>query len=482
MLTAKESQRGNPFFGWAFTFAPPGSHVYVPDKRVVATILKRWNLTLDDLTREYSSVIGKKDNLTETIEKVVRYWASPIAYEPGSKTVVLGGVKMEILDQYIPTDWGTRYYFIKGWHCTPELTTLLLRFIRKNGGNEKNPFNVFKNQIVFDSKAILPDILYLPELYKELGIQSLEELKIEQTGDWKSLWREVTNKYSDRVSRDAVFFFVYKEETEIIPYLWKENNGRQTETVYYVSKLPRIVIDRFKMVIAQRKGDLSSKRWTKDAFQSLAKNLKGEDLISLCLTDKKLSQLCQTDSQLVFRVKLMEEFGIDYMKDDHDFESPLLLYRRMYTFFEYVRSAPLLESEKPIYLVDTFDSKKKSNLKPFAERLVTLVPPKEAERTIFWKNGHTMIIFFPAMPELSYYVSMKVDGGSHYNPIFSVVKLMSAKNLLKFLSEEDILTFTRSVMDAYRANEDDPHYEDVDRSWYYGLSGDDEIVVLESGL
>lgn len=464
-----QKQEGNPFFVWAVRYGNKGDRIYVPDISVLPIVMKKWNLKASDFPPYLGPEVPYWGIYIDVIQSIVEYWSDPfIKYDLRTKTVTVDktSVKVvgsaEIKDRYV--------YFIKGWVCTPELTTLLLRTVRKKSGNEENPFNVLRKKSKPDYKCF-PDMVYIPQLLKEVGMESFEELNLIQTGDWPALWENV--RFSGFSQRGTIADFSFEGEKESLHVLWRDNSS--LPHIFYVSKLPKIVVERLKAVVVHNKGKMPSKSWTKDTFKTMTDNLRGKDLISLCFSNKDFGEFCWANKQALFKTRLMQEFGIDYKKNEHDHGSPYALYRQLHIYYMYVRleSKATNIDESDIYALEKI-SERGREAAPVSERIVTFVP-EEGIR----KGFDVYVIFFPSVPEISYFVLCKnVDGR------IVVKSAHETKGIRTILKNEEILSSAQTLIDVYDLESDSdllsiPEYDSVDVSWYENISGDRDIRVLK---
>lgn len=474
--------RDNVFYSWVLFSKSRSDVFYLPDTKIIPAILKKWGLQMADLEPDLNN------KRFEAVRRdLVEYWGGgkgEFIYDPESKTVIVEGVKLSVTketktkEKMSLSGVASKVRFVRGWIGSPALTTYLLRVLRKETPNANNPFNALASESPY-----LPDITYLPELYKILGVSNFDQMNIKGTGDWRSAWSSVT-------FNQGRFLELHQPGHSLnsIPVLdgnIVESHRKlslDTRTPIYLMKLPKIVLERLKQRVAHNRGSFPTQSLTKDSFQAVTNNLKGKDLISLCLSNKAFDKFCLANDQELFRRKLKEEFGVDYDENDHGYESPWALYKQMHTYFEFVvLELPSQRDEAATYFVDS--SKKRGRKPPHEERLVTLVPPP-AEELKNMIGGMWFIIFFPAAPELSFYAVCSMQGEGNRN---IVVRAVFETNMIeKTVLKEDIIpNIAQPFMDLYWANNEEsflnsiPAFHDLQATaWYQEMTGDDDVRVL----
>lgn len=484
-------EANNFFAKWVRRTITTDKVYYIPNQNVVKDVFKRSGIRTTAVTEQLF------EPYQEVKKGFLSLWSdSSISYDPVTKTAEHKGFKFKVTHEEFAPKSDSVLRFINGWIGDPNLGTYLVRLLKNDGQNKENPFNLLRDrlskEVVRQQKGdptrragyprFFPDVNYLPKLYELLGVKSFEEIGILGTGDYANLWKGIVLRHN----LDYPTMKIFQQGEEMLGYayvLWKD----MTTDYEYLSSFPEEILERLHLIVAQNRKTVGSERWTKDPFQKIVSKLKGKDLVSLCLTDQKFGKLCDADQQIIFRQKLMEEFGLDYFENDHGYESPFSLYIQMYKFFEFVEMEfPEEEGLRASYHLAMSVKGVAKTRKSLVDRLVTLVPPPDMPKRDLNKSTNTFAVFFPSTPELSFYV-YTVYGLDQFNeekPLgYRVLAVFDTHMIEKYLRKEDILTMAQKIMDAYDEETDDFDViptDNFDVSWLLELSGDDEVRLLRS--
>lgn len=390
----ESDSEGNPFYDWVKISLNEegklfnGKNVgYIPNQKAVKAVLSKSGVTLKD----FKTAEKFKSQYSAVRKEFLKLWSTPIpeAYDGTSVEFFSGNYKITSKKKL----GNVEVRFIAAWISTPSLGKYLLRILRGNGENDDNPFNELA--VRQDSSVLtrsLPDITYLPELYKILGVENFEDMRISGTGDWVKVWKDIIVHTTESLLTRS-FQLAGVEGREHISVLWGEDDFKFT----YFERLPKVVLDRLKLVVAQNRATVPPTQWKKDPFQAITSgNLRGRDLISLCNTSREVNSICNANDQQLFKNHLLTEFGLDWSRNRHGFNSARELYKQMHTRYEYMTISAGAPHKYGIIL----KGKDVPKLTP-GTSIAILVPRKQ-----FISEFSTLaVVIFPQVPELSYYVS-----------------------------------------------------------------------------
>lgn len=418
-------EEDNPFSAWIDLYGRiEGAKriLYLPNKKTADFILKKSNIKLSGFefavdNPAYPSVAGAFIDLWTFTDEGT-----------DEKTIELNGKIYKITSSETYDDVTVKY--INGWIGTPALGLYLSRILREDDENVENPFNEFQIHETF-----IPDITYLSELYRKLGVKNFEEMRISGTGDWNIVWKDVKYRMSDFHPVEIEFYT--KEGTEeTIPVLW-ENSDMRT---FYLQRLPTFVLEKLELIVAQNREVVPPSEWSRDSIQAIAhQNLYGKDLISLCNTSKQVNAKCNSNDQQLFKVRLMTEFGIDWNLEKHGFRTPRELYVQMHTFYEYVIVSPA--GEVSHFAVADGQKVPKGN-----HTIVYFVPRKE----MINGNRILILIVFPLVPDFSFYISYRVNENTQ--EVFEL-RTYESDALRELLEQRNLSLFSLFLAQVYAYTE-----------------------------
>lgn len=525
MKIAVGDQKANIFYKLAKDKKPAELfECFLPDGSVVPKILERLGLTPDDFRVPSSGAplyipeesYGVKVNydskfrLYNTIITAMTrfFWSrTNFDYDAEKKTVIVSEkTTLKVIDTLVIGK--TKFRFVAGWPCNSAITTLLVRTLKGNSENEKNPFNEFRLEVPY-----LPDISYLPELYKILGVKNFADLRISETGDYRNLWRGVTTSSFVMIEFDNFTcpIFLNDQWKDGIPLLWYQGiSVAPFELNYYLQRFPQVVLDRLQLIVAQNRKMLSPKKWQRDPFQAvLDRNLKGKDLIAVCASNAKFNALCNQDDQKLFRARLNTEFGIEWNKNQHGFTSPRELYVQLYRFANFIlnrdgKYSLYTVAEKGLssgQLTPEIISRAVSILAPtpkmkqFLEKKKTVVSARTAAHTLVEMIRYFLIVFFPSAPDLSFYIGVEENpndaffAGVYGRRPVTAVDVFSTEMLEEYVPKQKILhNIAQKVV--YFMNHGgnfgqslrglEKFFELLDLDWLVKLSGDNDVIVYKT--
>lgn len=209
----------------------------------------------------------------------------------------------------------------------------------------KNPFlekslEVMKYIYGKDAKIghtyiFIPPTYLLDEIYAQFGVKSFEQMFPTMTDFEYYFWII----HDSGIAKKEIVLKNFKEY-EGLNILSEETLSRDNGeplTVFYIEGL--VLNDEIadeierRIVMIGAKGDEYIKM-PKDVFRNiiLAGGLKGKDLVGLCVTNPMISEKCDADNYLIFRVLLEKDFGLKNYK-----RNPRELYLLMYKIGEFLR-------------------------------------------------------------------------------------------------------------------------------------------------
>lgn len=308
----------NPFLGWIDTrreFAPKKIIVndivqgfYIPSDKSLKSIYKLLHLDVDKLNNIRLSSISYAftylwdstnfDKVGITIEN-----NKLVQYEGTNK------ISIPIISQVETTNYNIIY--IDGFLSQPHLTKIIKNMYLNPNSN--NPFLKFKGQIFY------PDISIVQSLFDEFKVSNIDELLPYQ---------------SDYISIPPCHGFDHMlkcrcSKEEIIPIIDIISND-----INFIERLPIDVMKRLRQLIENRKnakGDISN--LSKDILSLIIiNNLKAQDLLNLCIADRKINRKCCSNNQQIFRQALKSEFNIEFYKGLYDYENAKDMYIQVHKF------------------------------------------------------------------------------------------------------------------------------------------------------
>jgi hypothetical protein len=403
----------NPFVNWIEQEAKNRDEMFVvPDDSLLPMIYKTFGIR--DL-----SILESDDPDMEVIRRAfVELWRASSFEEHGivANGKTIDGCPVTNSDKI---DKITIRY-IDGFISKDHLNTFFKRAIKGDGENSRNPFNKFA--AMGDSKIIiLPDMKYLPKLYKELGVKNFEEIRLSKT-DYDSAFKGY--KYPEY---NDILQVIY-EDIPPMGVVWSTLSDLGENM--YVNRLHPQVVKNLALRIANLRkagqGKMPLAEVPRDVFASIVRqDLKGKDLISLCRSNDKINAYCNQNDQQLFKQRLLSEFGEEWYVGSHGYDFPRDLYVQMHkTYFDIFQN-----QYGDGYHIDTMENGLVDEQKP----VVRVVPYPE------WStDGETkhLLIFFPDHPEIScLYVDEPENGGDVFRHAEGVRGFIDDFELLRIAEE-----------------------------------------------
>ena len=290
----------------------------------------------------------------------------------------------------------TQYY--DGFISKPNLNVLLKRYLHNTTGNEKNPFNSFNGS---GNKSFLPDITFLPKLYKRLGIKDLASSGL-VVGDYQNAWENVAHLPG------LLMTYTFGQNNESIPVLWQGLIsivfGQMPKHITYIDGLPEIVIKRLIVRIENLKnaggGKAPLATLPRDLLQTITNpEIKGKALIGLCIQNATINRFCNQENQRLFRERLLSEFGVDWSEKTFGFATPRELYVQMHKNYYTVAERSQTTSTGKDLIGYVFSRGGPASHQ--GENVLYRVVPRPEDK--MWKKPYEQIIvFFPDRPDLSF--------------------------------------------------------------------------------
>lgn len=199
---------------------------------------------------------------------------------------------------------GYRAIFIDGFLSLPHLTKMLRNYKERlySGSTPQklNDFYAFAADNDINFNLILPDVSIVQGLYNYFEVTSFEDLFM-TVDEFKSIFTLVD--YNSKISE----VLTIDGDCHIVDLFPKPN-------VFFLDKLPQIMIKKIAKMHANKsnaQGDLQIV--SKDVLQTITSGqIKGKDLVGLCISNSVVKNLCDKDNQAIFRRALKAEFNIDY--------------------------------------------------------------------------------------------------------------------------------------------------------------------------
>jgi len=311
----------NPFLFWIRSFAKNNADksniFYIPSNSILNNLYKWLNVNADQLVALSHLQIA---------EAYCYFWDSDHFDEFGIKLLetndkqylLFEDVKIPILDKIVYVDLNVT--FVGGFLSLPHLTNILKKF-----HTNVRPFPIQKNPFLKFNAIFYPDISIVESIFKRFNVKNIGEL-LPYSNDYNSIFID------QKVDIDKVFRQRFSNGELIGIMDFTNNGGLRTYSKYFLEKLPDVVMNRLEQLIKNKsgaKGDILT--IPRDVLSIIISGkLKGKDLISLCDSNSKISQKCNSDNQLIFRQALKREFNITFQPGLFDFESARDLYNQVY--------------------------------------------------------------------------------------------------------------------------------------------------------
>ena len=169
----------------------------------------------------------------------------------------------------------------------------------------------------------------LPRLYEELGVDSADEIfgSVKDYKDFDYKFMMSFGTFGGKYLPTGQYQF---NDGQVVDILGRNKSGYPD-----VSDMPDLLKRELRKNIENRKNPAGKIFPHKDIFDLVVPTFKGRDLILACNADKATNKRCAANNYQVFRVKLLEEFDLDFNENDYGYPDAKSLYMQMYTVFAY---------------------------------------------------------------------------------------------------------------------------------------------------
>lgn len=244
---------------------------------------------------------------------------------------------------------GTDYYegsykiqYISGMILTGSMVSLLKNILKEHSGyglrNENSFYRFFDNERnifrKYEWEVGLPDKSYIPELLKELEVESIRDVPVEVM-KILVLGEDVLRKHRMHDDEYQILFVSGTFEFGVVDILANSDSGQYNHFLF-LNRYPPELVRKARNMIANLRGTAPVEKLYQNALEKIAQGgIKGRDLIALCGSSKEINKLCNSDDQAIFKRKLLEEFGEAFRWSEKvilrtGFQTPRELYRQMY--------------------------------------------------------------------------------------------------------------------------------------------------------
>uniref|UniRef100_A0A6C0CIH3 Uncharacterized protein n=1 Tax=viral metagenome TaxID=1070528 RepID=A0A6C0CIH3_9ZZZZ len=318
-------RKDNPVLELLFGYAQSGHTYFVTDLRSIPSMLKHFDTTIAKLRDVLHSTTDGRLLATEFVQLWDKENLDKFGLKYDGKRID-GALVGETFDV---RDWHVQYY--KGFISKYHMNVFLKRLLHDTTGNRENPFNT-----LIGSRGFLPDIDNLKDLYKRIGVKDLASSGL-RASDYQAAWEGIT--HTDGPLMTLIFDYPSAPAEESIPIHWQGTAGgvgkHRSAYVTYLEKLPTLVVRRLARTVENLKkpsqGKMPITELTKDPFSLIVGNdIKGKDLIALCIQNAQINRYCNQDNQLLFRNRLLSEFGETWHEGLHGFDTPRELYVQLH--------------------------------------------------------------------------------------------------------------------------------------------------------
>jgi hypothetical protein len=188
------------------------------------------------------------------------------------------------------------------------------------------------------------------------------------------------------------------------------------------------------------KGKLPIATITFDYINSFIKeDIKGKDLISLCLSNKHINNLCNRDDQKLFRDRLPTEFSLNWNIEKYDFATPRDLYIQMSK--KYYEISEIFDDYGRHIRYSLVESPGAQKRNP-GIRTKLLIPNSD------WPNDvESFYFYFPDVAEISFVVHLKIvddDDDDDDNDV--ILTCSNAEGIKGFFKGKDLDEFINDFM------------------------------------
>ena len=422
----------NQFFDWVRNGNGMGNQIfYIPETDMVSFAWEQLGVTQEQYEAETS--FHTTDDLSEAIGLFTEAYT-----EDGLRTLDIphtrrsvNGLKLGRLinlprteeDRSSANDPKNKVQFVKGWIGIQYVDLRLKRAIQGDNEQDRNPFDNFTSKVEGDV-TFLPDIVYLPRLYEQLGITSLEETGLtarDYAGAWEGIsWIftplslvafEMEGKEDpEKIAISALGKFA-RDVDQLVP------GDEEFGDIYYLIELPELVVKRLAVRIENLKNTSKAplSGISRDLLQKISSPaLRGKDLIGLCIQNVAINRFCNQENQRLFRERLQSEFNLDWSANKRGFVTPRELYVQLYKGYY------LIEED----VTGGFDVNRVVGPSKY-NAIARIVPTPDWSAD--WTNW---FFFFPDHPDLSFIVHSDGNTGD--------VSYEKTDNILTVGEQQDI--------------------------------------------
>ena len=386
----------------------PVGTIFVSDISLTPGILKHFGTTEKTFQNFVVSQTGKI-----LFTEFIRLWTQENFEKFGVK---FDGKKVEgcrLMGSFSSKNGLTTQYY-DGFISKPNLNVLLKRYLHDTTGNEENPFGLFNGR---GNKGFLPDITFLPKLYKRLGIKDLASSGL-AAADYQNAWEDVAHVSGPLMT------YTFGQNNESIPVLWQGLIsivfGQMPKHITYIDGLPEIVIKRLIVRIENLKnaggGKAPLATLPRDLLQTITNpEIKGKALIGLCIQNATINRFCNQENQRLFRERLLSEFGVDWSEKTFGFATPRELYVQMHKNYYTVAERSQTTSTGRDLIGYVFSRGGPTSHQ--GENVLYRVVPRPEDK--MWKKPYEQIIvFFPDRPDLSFFMFVDQQSKTYRVPVF----------------------------------------------------------------
>lgn len=407
----------NPFAEWvqrmsnSYYFLVTKGIFYVPDKSVLPLIYKHFGIKNPSVLTEDNDF----DNM-RMIKKAFFWLWNEVEFV--DHNVKFDGKTVEgcaLLGSEESENFILR--FVDGFISKTHLNVFLKRILKgENRENDKNPFNEFTL-----SEERLPDVTYLPTLYKALGVKNFAEMGLTQA-DYDSAFGDTKDVVRDDILR------VHFENNPPVGIVWQW--GDRT----YLESFPPLIVKRLAARIENLKkagqGKAPLAALPRDILHTISNpDLKGKSLIGLCIQNVAINRFCNQNDQQLFKDRLLSEFNEVWRPGLHGYATPRELYVQMYKLY-YEVGRP--DAYYYGFRVDELKNGDSGSRTP----IVRLVP--DPVWTSSEDNLRHKFFFFPAASELSFLAVMDMKG--------KIVRLSRTAAIEKYVERKELNNFVLSCV------------------------------------
>lgn len=270
--------------------------VLIPDDSFIPQIAKKFELTRDMLLRAIKTY-------RYVYAKLWRVDGIRLRYQDGDEYAFEHELKFKVTIKV------RRFVYIRGFVSTDELNDLLRNF---KPSVIPLDWKIFKGTSHLHSDGI-------PEFYAMIGVT------------------DVTNVFPTVVEYrkfDRLFSGMNKARDHSELH-WVQDDGRVLTLLddEKWSGVPSLLVRQMRNMVENLSEPTGYVAEYKDICFMLANWLKGQSLVSLCLSSRQMMAWSSTNNFELFRVRLKLEFDIDWSVTTFDYPNPRLLYIQLNTIF-----------------------------------------------------------------------------------------------------------------------------------------------------